>query len=88
MRTKQTGRKRTRGRPTRGVKKEPQKEIIAQVSFADEVSTRTQDNKTFKRREDVMIKSHKLFYRPTQANKGWYGPFTIVCIYKNDRVEV
>jgi len=73
-----------RGRPTRGVKKEPQEEIITQVTFADEVSTKTQDNKTFRRREDVMIKSLKLLYPPTQANKGWYCPFNLVRICKND----
>jgi len=30
----------------------------------------------------------QIIYPPTQANKGWYNPFTIVCISKNDRVEV
>jgi len=70
------------------LKKEKPKEEIEQVSFTKEVSTRTQDNKTFRRREDVMIKSHELFYPPTQANKGWYGPFTMARMYKNDRVEV
>lgn len=58
------------------------------MRFADEVSTRTQGNKTFRRREDVMIKAHEILYPPTQANKGWYGPFTIFRIRKNDRVEV
>ena len=64
-RTKQTEGKTIRGRPTRGVKKEPQEDIIEQVSFADKMSTRTQDSKTFRRTEDVMIKSHDLFYPPT-----------------------
>jgi hypothetical protein len=35
-----------------------------------------------------MINSYELFYQPTKVNKGWYCPFTIVRICKNDQVEV
>jgi len=35
-----------------------------------------------------MIKSHELFYPPTLVHKAWYGPFEIICIYKNNRVEI
>jgi hypothetical protein len=54
MRTKQTARKSCAGRMR--LKKDKQTETITQVSFMNEMSARTQDNKTFRRREDVMIK--------------------------------
>jgi len=48
MRTKKTARKSCAGRMR--LKKDKQTETITQVNFANEVSARTQDNKTFRRR--------------------------------------
>jgi hypothetical protein len=87
MRTKQTLRKTMRGRPTRGVKKDPQ-EKIRQVSFMDKIPVIIKDKKTFKRRDTIMIKSHELFYPPTLTHKAWYGPFEITRIYKSNHVEI
>jgi len=68
MRTKQTARKSSAG--SMRLKKDKQTKTIAQVNFTKEVSARTQDNKTFRRREDVMIKSYKYFIHVLKLIKG------------------
>jgi len=86
MRTKHTSRNSTLS--WLRLKKNKPDKTIAQLSFADKVSIKTKNIKTFRRRDDVLITSKTQFYPPTQAQKGWYCPFTIVRKCKNDRVEV
>jgi hypothetical protein len=70
------------------VTKLAEKEEIREVKFIEEIAVKTKDTKTFKRRDSVMIKSHKLFYPPTLNHKAWYGPFEVTRICKNNCVEI
>ena len=86
-RTKRTTRKTTGGWPFGNVKKDPQEEI-RQVSFVEDVWIKAKDKNAFRRRDNVMIKSHEFFYPPSLVNKACYGPFEINRICKNNRVEI